>query len=102
MKKKESHIRNIVTGLLRTIEKRSSGKGKAVNEAWTRAVGEEASKHARPGDFRKGILTVIAENSAWMYQLRIEKKNIIEEFNKNYTGRAKARDIRFRQGGHSG
>ncbi len=85
---------------MRTIEKSSSGKGKAVNEAWTRAVGEEASKYARPVDFKKGILTVIAENSTWMYQLRFEKKNIIEEFNKNYTRRVKARDIRFRQGSY--
>ncbi|MFH1798580.1 MAG: DUF721 domain-containing protein [Candidatus Omnitrophota bacterium] len=98
MDRRGMHVRGIVTGLLQKIEKSSQGKGRAVSSAWIMAAGKEAGGHSRAVNFKKGVLTVIVENSAWMYQLTFEKKKIIEEFNKNYTGRGKAAEIRFRQG----
>jgi predicted nucleic acid-binding Zn ribbon protein len=62
------------------------------------AVKEGAKGHAKPVSFRNGILMVIVENSSWLYELTLEKKEILEKFNATYAGRKKARDIRYRIG----
>jgi predicted nucleic acid-binding Zn ribbon protein len=91
-------IGRILDSLIRKLEQTNIKKGTAVTSAFFSAVGDEAIKHTRPVSFKKGILMVIVENSPWLYKLTIEKRNIIEKFNKEYTGRKKATDIRYRIG----
>ena len=92
------HIGKVLDGLLRKWEKGTVKKGDAVRTAWMAATKEETRKHARPISLKKGTLVVLVENSSWLYELTIEKKDILGKFNENYTGRKKAGDIRFRVG----
>ncbi|MFC1644273.1 DUF721 domain-containing protein [Candidatus Omnitrophota bacterium] len=96
------HVKGILDGLLQKWEQGTVRKGNAVREAWVAAVNEETKKHARPVSLKKGTLMVIVENSTWLYELTLKKKGILEKFNKNYTGRHKAQDMRFRVGDMDG
>ncbi len=99
MKRKEAgHVRGVVDGLLRKWQDGTAKKGNAVMEAWIAATGKETAKEALPVNYKNGILTVVVENSTRMYELTLEKRNILARFNKDYTGRKKATDIRFRIG----
>ncbi len=93
------HIKGIVDGLLQKWETGNVKKGAAVKAAWQTAVAEKDLQQAYPVSLKNGVLTVIVENSTRLYKLTLEKRKIIEKFNKNYTGRKKAKDIRFRVGG---
>jgi len=92
------HVRSILDGLLRKWEQGPVKKGNAVWDAWLVAVEEEVSEHARPVSLKNGTLLVLVENSSWLYKLTMSKRNILEKFNTNYTGRKKAIDVRFRIG----
>ncbi len=91
-------LREIVGGLLRKIEKGPAQKGKAAMEAWKAATDEKTRENTNLAGFKNGKLTVIVKNSAWLYKLTMEKKNLLKRFNDSYTGKKKADGIRFRLG----
>ena len=97
----EKHLKGIVNSLLRKWEKGIAKKGSAVIEAWSSAAGKNAEVHTRPVSLKKGILVVAVDNSTWLYKLTLEKKRILKKFNEKYTGRIKAKDIRFRIGNNA-
>ncbi len=98
MKNDARHVRGIIDGLLARWQQGPQKKASAVIAAFSDAAGEEATKHARPVSLKNGILMVIVDNSPWLYKLTLEKKKILKKFNEKYTGKKKARDIRFRIG----
>ena len=99
MKRKESkHVRGIVDGLLQRWERTDVRKSDALREAWEETANKETKKHAFPVNIKNGTITVIVENSAWLYSLTLKKRDLLEQFNANYKGRKKAKEIRFRVG----
>ena len=99
MKKNDPrHVRGVIAGLLQKWQKGTYKKANAVMLAFSSAVEEEAKKHARPVSLKNGTLMIIVENSPWLYKLTLEKKKILKTFNEKYTGRKKAKEIRFRVG----
>ena len=99
MRKRDArHVKSVVEGLLGKWESGALKKSSAVQKAWYGAVSEKEKHHARPVSLKKGILVVVVENSAWLYKFTMEKAQILERFNDAYTGRIKAKDIRFRVG----
>ncbi|MFH1878712.1 MAG: DUF721 domain-containing protein [Candidatus Omnitrophota bacterium] len=97
-KGEEKHVKRVVDGLLLRWEKEIPKKGNAVLSAWEEAVNSGERGHSQPVSLKKGVLLIVVESSAWLYRLTIEKKKILEKFNKSYTGRKKAEEIRFRGG----
>lgn len=91
-------MRGVLDGLIQKWESRTNQKGNALFEAWRVAVDEEVKGHARPVSIKNGIIMVIVENTTWLYKLTLDKRGIIKKFNENYTGRKKAKDIRYRVG----
>lgn len=56
---------------------REDGEGKDIFEAWEKAAGPRAARHTQPFSLRKGVLTVGVDDSAWLYQLTIEKRRLM-------------------------
>jgi predicted nucleic acid-binding Zn ribbon protein len=96
------HVKGIIDGLITKWEKGAVKKAGAVGEAWVASVDNETKEHTRPVSFKNGILMVVVEDSTWLYKLTLDKKVLLEKFNGNYTGRKKARDIRYRIGSLDG
>ena len=97
-RKKTKHIDSVVSGLLHKLESQKIKKASAVREAWKEAVSKKALGHTQPVSFKNNVIMVIVENSSWLYELTMEKKEILKRFNEKYSGRKKAQDIRFRVG----
>jgi hypothetical protein len=97
-KKEPKNVGGIVDDLLRKWQTSSGERGKALRDAWEAAVNKEAQNKTQLVGYKNGTLTVLVPDSSWLYKLTLEKRNTIEKFNRNYKGRKKARDIRFRVG----
>lgn len=97
-RKNAKEIKDIVGSLLNKIEKGGFQKAGATREAWLKTVDEKTAEHTNPVNFKKGVLTVIVENSSWLYKMTLEKRDIIKKFNEHYTGRQKVIEIKIRVG----
>ncbi|MFH1846110.1 MAG: DUF721 domain-containing protein [Candidatus Omnitrophota bacterium] len=97
-KEQARHVKGVVENILRKWEKGKVKRGSAVKAAWLEAVDSKAKQHTRPVSFKNGTLMAIVENSSWLYKMTLDKRKMLLEFNKHYTGRKKAKDIRFRVG----
>jgi len=98
IKKHAGHVKGIIDGLINELEKKTAPKGSAVMDAWSAAVEKGALAHSRPVSYKKAVLVVVVENSSWLYKMTLEKNKILKKFNDSYSGRVKAKEIRFRIG----
>jgi predicted nucleic acid-binding Zn ribbon protein len=48
---------------------------------WEQIVGAELAAHARPEGFGDGVLTVVADSSAWAAQLRLLAATLVQRLN---------------------
>ena len=48
---------------------------------WEQIVGAELAAHARPEGFEDGVLTVVADSSAWAAQLRLLAATLVQRLN---------------------
>ncbi|MGB2601012.1 MAG: DUF721 domain-containing protein [Candidatus Omnitrophota bacterium] len=92
------HVKGIIDGLIAKWEKGAVKKAGAIGTAWVAAVDVETKEHTRPVSFKNGTLVVLVEDSTWLYKLTLDKRVTIAKFNEKYSGRKKAKDIRFRVG----
>jgi predicted nucleic acid-binding Zn ribbon protein len=49
----------------------------AIFGQWPMVVGEQIAEHANPSSLRDGVLTVMAESTAWATQLRMVQAQIL-------------------------
>jgi predicted nucleic acid-binding Zn ribbon protein len=49
----------------------------AVFGKWSEVVGEQIAEHATPSVLREGVLTVVAESTAWATQLRMVQAQLL-------------------------
>ena len=97
-RREAKRLEGIVGDLLHKWKAGKVRRAGAVMAAWEAASSVELKSRMRLVNYRSGTLTVIVENSSWLYKLTLERKKILEKFNAHYTGRKKAKDIRFRIG----
>ncbi|MFA5146496.1 MAG: DciA family protein [Candidatus Omnitrophota bacterium] len=86
-------LENIIAGLK---------KDKAVTEediraAWRRAAGRKAACHTRPVAIRRAELVVNVDDSGWLYELTLKKKDILKKLSVKLK-KKKIRNVRFRIG----
>jgi len=62
---------------------------------WRDAVGEEIARHATPIDFNHGVVTLEADSSVWVNELKFMKTKLISSLNEKL-GVKKVKDIIFR------
>ncbi len=87
-----SLLENVVSGL---------GKKRLTQEkirgAWKGALGKRAASHTLPVALRKGSLIVNVDSSAWLYELTMERREILKKLDSEIKGN-KIKGIRFRIG----
>ena len=97
MKRDARHVRSILDGLISKLET-GAKKGNAILDAWNASADETTRAHARAVSLKGGVLTVVVQDSVWLYKLLLEKKSVLNRFNDNYSGRKKAAEMRLRVG----
>jgi len=64
---------------------------------WKELVGQDGFRHSRPVAIRKNILNVLVDNSSWMQELSMRKRNILKGL-KRKLGKDKISEIHFKIG----
>ncbi|MFH1621770.1 MAG: DUF721 domain-containing protein [Candidatus Omnitrophota bacterium] len=80
-------IKSIIGDVLKKIQNnKEQGLDEDVEKVWIKSVQKKIAKHTRIRFFKKGKLYVNAEDSAWLYELKINKEEILrklQKFSKN-------------------
>lgn len=91
----EKPLKNIVSGIIRKLEKKE--KEGALLAAWQKAVGKAAGAHTKPVSFKTGRLVVNVSDSSRLYNLTLKRKEIVEDLNR-ILKKKKIKEVRFRIG----
>lgn len=87
--------------LLKKVMKDLGKKGRLTEEEmaeiWTSAAGPAAAGHSKVKSLRKGMLFVTVDDSSWLYELTLKKREITERLKPKIRTR-NFKDIRFRIG----
>jgi hypothetical protein len=76
---KVQRIQDIIPGVIKTM---SSGQGeskKDIGDVWYDIVGEDGKKHTRVSGVKDGILKIDVDSPAWLYQMNMKRKNIMDQ-----------------------
>ena len=94
---KEKPIDSIVKDVIKTLSGRGRVSAEEVGGAWIDAAGHRAAKHTKPVSIKKSVLTINVDDSGWLYELTIKKKELL----KKLEGKIRAKELkglRFRIG----
>jgi hypothetical protein len=51
---------------------------------WALVAGEAVARHSRPGDLRRGVLTVAVDSSAWLCELTLRSEELLAALRSRY------------------
>jgi len=88
---------DILSGVIKRLGPKERLSEEDINDAWREAAGAGAAKHSRPVSFKKATIFVNVDRSSWLYELTVNKKEILKKLGESLKGR-KIGDIRFRIG----
>lgn len=76
-----THIGSLLTGLLRARGLAEGVERASVVPNWEEIVGPELARVAQPVGFKRGTLFVEVRSSAWLMELRMVERHILERLN---------------------
>ncbi len=94
---RDKPLEGVLGDIMRGLKKDGAVTEEDLAAAWGRAVGKKAAGHTRPVSVRRGVLNVNVDDSAWLYELTLKKKEILKKLDIKLKGH-RPKDIRFRIG----
>jgi predicted nucleic acid-binding Zn ribbon protein len=95
--KPENPLENVLKNIISGIAKKGGLTEEEVRSAWDGAVGEKAAKHSRPRTLKGSRLIVHIDDSSWLYELTVRKKEILKSLGEILKNN-KIKDITLRIG----
>ena len=92
-----SPLKGLIKGVIKAIKKKRPFTEEEFGEIWEAVVGKRAASHTKPVSLRKSVLKVNVDESAWLYELTLEKKEILRKLEERIKDK-KIKGIRFRIG----
>lgn len=86
-------IKDLLTPVLRDLEKKVCSQDP--EELLKKALTKKDLGHIKFNYFKKGVLSVSVDSSAWLYKLNLDKKQLLTKLAKESSG---IKDVRFRIG----
>ena len=71
-------LKNVVEGLNQTKTQEIA----RIYSRWSNIVGKELFQHTRPASLRRGTLLVNVDDSAWFYQVNLQKEKLLQVLQK--------------------
>lgn len=84
--KHAKHIKGIVEGVLGNWKKEKVFKKDIIDREWRNVAGKKAVKHTRVSSLKSGRLIIEVNESGWIYQLTLKKREIIDKLKKALKG----------------
>lgn len=86
-------IKETVTGVMQRLQsKKSSAGDKDPDDLLKKTLTKKELKHIKVNYFKRGILSVSVDSSAWLYNFNLQKQDLITRLNKQF---GSIKDIRF-------
>ncbi len=87
-------IKETIKGLMQKWQQKKDGSSADDPASLLRkALAKKELKHLQSSYFRKGILTIRVDSSAWLYHLNLQKEELLNKLRSQST--AAIKDIRF-------
>ena len=96
--KKVESLGSIMGSLLKDLGLEERVKVGRLFSLWDEIVGEQVARHARPVEYRRGILVVSVDSSTWLAELSQYMKPEILKKLRSRAGSLVIKDIKFRMG----
>lgn len=96
-KQAASSLKQLLKKAIKTLRAKNRLTQEEIIKVWNDVIGAKAAAHTRPVSFRKTTLAVNMDDSGWLYELTIQKKEILKKLEGKFPGK-KVKDIRFRIG----
>ncbi len=80
--KKIEDIKNIVEKVIGSIAGRKQEEQQEILQAWENILSKQQQEHTKVEGFKDETLVVILDSSAWLYQMNLRKKKILEDLQK--------------------
>ncbi len=96
MKDTTTSIKDITKKVIRNLTKENTTKKQRAERVWRKAAGKRFDKHTQPVSFRRKRLVVNVDSSGWLYELTMNKVEIIARLKKSLKDDFK--ELRFRIG----
>jgi len=97
MAKKHNPIKDVIKGIITQLEKKEK-KESEILTIWGKAVGKRAAENAKPAFLKENELIVHVKNSAWLYELTLKKKKLVQTLNNELGPKKQIKEIRFKIG----
>lgn len=97
MNKRPVAIKEVVDDVIKNLGGGRALHARTLKDSWAKAIGEDGLKHAKPADFKDGILIVHVDSSSWLHKLTMEKARILA-YVKDDIGADVIKDIKLRIG----
>ena len=75
-------IKNIVNDVIGKISSKGFNDQTKIFEVWQKIIGETGIKHTRVSGMKDGTLMVLVDSPAWLFQLNLKRKNILDQIQK--------------------
>lgn len=95
--KPENPLEGVLKNIINGITKKGALTEEDVKAAWESAVGKMAAKHSKVRSLRGARLIVNIDGSSWLYELTVQKKEIIKKLGEALKSK-KIKDITLRIG----
>lgn len=95
--KPENPLEGVLKNIINGITKKGGLTEEDVRTAWESAVGEAAARHSKVRSLKGGRLVVNIDGSSWLYELTLQKKEIIKKIGETLKS-SKIKDITLRIG----
>jgi len=90
-------IKDILHSVFKDLEEKyRQHPDKGFEALWNKCCAKKTAQHTAVSFFKNGIIYINAENSGWLYALKIKKEEILKKLRKNSSNKIK--DIRLRVG----
>ncbi len=90
-------IKEVIKGIVDKFSSLNGYKKAWIEKHWLKLIGEAAAVHALPYKVESNILFVRVDSSVWTQELFMDKRNLINQVNNNFSKKI-IEDVKFQIG----
>lgn len=88
-------IQDIIPQVIEQLSLRQPDRQMKIQRIWLNIIEKKMAAHCALADFTNGVLTVCVDSSAWLFQMNLNKKKILDRLREEM---ADVKNIQFKIG----
>ncbi len=71
-------IGEILKSVVENLNQRKDQGIARIGSSWPKIAGTKFARHSRPAGFKKGLLIINVDESAWLYQMNLQRERLLK------------------------